>query len=128
MYPVSSCSQVVTQDIFDAINKLYADPNYADLSFNNVSANISDGYLNVRFTVTNQGLATSTPTKVIISNDEDSIEEVEIDTLIVGYGRIIKLNNIRLFPHALGNLTFVIENTSAEIDLSNNEATLNLVS
>jgi len=127
MYPISSCSQVVTEDIFQAIDAVYQDPSYADLAFRNVSAELNDGYLNVRFTVTNQGLVSSSSTVIDISSGDWKIDSVELDPLVVGYGRIVKLTNVRLFPHSIENITFTIQNTSAEIETANNEVTLSVI-
>ncbi|MEK7111981.1 MAG: matrixin family metalloprotease, partial [Patescibacteria group bacterium] len=94
MYPVRKCSQTIGQDIVDNINWLYSFPSLPDLAFENISATMSGRYLDLNLTIRNQGIRNSPGGTVEIYADGDLVKEIEFESLGIGHGRRILINNI----------------------------------
>jgi len=124
MYPISKCSQTIGQDIPDFINWLYSFQSLPDLTFENVSATMSGRYLDLNFTVRNQGLKDSMGVKVEIYADGEIIKEIESEPLKIGHGRRIVINNIFILQKSIDELRFFIKTDFEELDKENNEAIL----
>ena len=125
MYPVSKCSQTIGQDISDMINELYSFQSLPDLAFENVSATMSGRYLDLNFTIRNQGIKDSSGAKVEIYADGELVKEIESEPLDIGHGRSIFISNIFILQKSIDELRFSIKTNFEELDKENNEAILN---
>ena len=76
MYEVSKCSQVITSDIVNEINRLYSTSSLTDLVVNNLTASTHGRYLDVSFSVVNHGLKESEGADAIILINEEEIERI----------------------------------------------------
>ncbi len=126
MYNTSKCNQNIGQDIVDKINELYSSPSYPDLTFENVSAIMHGKYLDTNITIRNHGLKDSEKTKLIISSGEKIIKETEIDSLKIGYGITMSLNNILVSKINIQELKFLIDSNFSELKKNNNEIKLEI--
>ncbi len=126
MYPVSKCKQEISDDMIDLINTLYSVPSYADLSFENVSANMNGKYLNTNFTIRNHGLKDATSSKLTIYADGKEIKSMDIDPIKIGYGRSIYLSDVFITQLNVNKLEFIIETSFPELDEENNKIILEI--
>ena len=126
MYNVTKCNQNIGDDVIDRITELYSTPSYFDLSFENVSAIMHGKYLDTKLTIRNNGLIDSEKAKVIIYADEKQIKEIELDSLEIGYGITMSLNNIWVTQLSVEELKFVIDSNSPELEKNNNEMKLKI--
>ncbi len=126
MYNVSKCSQDIGQDITDKINKLYSFPSYSDLTFENVSAEMHGKYLDTNITIRNHGLKDSEKTKLMIYADEKLVKEIELNSLKIGYGTTITLNNVLVPKINIQELKFFIDSNFPELEKNNNEIKLKI--
>ena len=124
MYPVSKCSQTIGQDTIDMMNFLYSFQSLPDLAFENVSATMSGRYLDLNFTIRNQGLKDSPGGTVEIYADGEIVKEIESEPLEIGHGRRISINNIFILQKSIDELRFSIKTDFEELDKGNNEAIL----
>lgn len=126
MYYLSKCGQTIGQDQIDLINELYSVPTYADLSFENVSATMRGRYLDASISVRNHGLKASEKTKVVIYVDKKLIEEIELDSIEIGFGRTIILRNIWVSQINVEQLEFFIDSDFEELEKNNNRIILQI--
>ncbi len=126
LYNISECSQIIGQDVLDLINKLYITPSYSDLSFEDVSAFMHGKYLDANISVRNNGLIQSTSGVIKIIVDEETIKEIDIEELDVGYGRTVKLKNLWISKSSMNEINFLIEIKSNELNKDNNLVVLKI--
>lgn len=124
MYPVSKCSQTIGQDTLDLINWLYSFQSLPDLAFENISAAMRGRYLDLNFTMRNIGLKDSPGGTVEIYADGEIIKEIEFESLEIGHGRRILINNIFILQKKINELRFFIKTDFEELEKENNEAIL----
>ena len=124
MYPISSCKQTIGTEIVNLINELYSYPPKQDLLFEKASASISGRYLDLNFSIRNQGLKESEKTYVEIYANGKMIKDVQIESIKVGEGREIMIKNIMLMKTKIEDLKLVIPESNAELSNSNNEILL----
>jgi len=124
MYNITSCSQTMGEDIPELLNKLYAIPSYADLGFKNVSASLSGRFLDVDLSVVNVGLKSSDEFKIKIYADKGFVKEIEVESIDMGYGKLLSLKNIWVSQVSVSELEIVIESNFEEINLENNNINL----
>ena len=126
MYSISKCDQTIGQDTIDLLDWLYSFPSQPDLTLENVSATMSGAYLDVNMTIRNNGLKDSEKATIYIYADDKLVEEVELDVLGIGHGRIIILNNVFILKKNVDKLEFFIDYDFEELDKNNNKATLEI--
>jgi hypothetical protein len=126
MYPISKCGQTIGKDIPELINELYSTQSYADLVFENVSAIMKGRYLNVNMSIRNNGLKNSESVKVIIYADEKVVKEIDLDSLEIGYGRKINLENVLVPQINIEELEFFIDSDFNELEKNNNRIILKI--
>jgi hypothetical protein len=126
MYNITKCNQEIGEDIINKINDVYSTPNYFDLAFENVSAIMHGKYLDTNLTVRNHGLRDSEMVKIKIYADEKEIKEIELDSLKIGYGISMSLNNVLVLKLNINELKFVIESDFPELEKNNNEIKLKI--
>ncbi len=124
MYPVSDCSQTIGQDTINMINWLYSFRSLPDIAFENVSATMSGRYLDLNFAIRNQGLKDSPGGTVEIYADGEIVKEIEFESLGIGHGRMILINNIFILQKSIDELRFSIKTDFEELDKENNKAIL----
>jgi hypothetical protein len=126
MYNITKCSQRVGEDVVGKINNLYSHPSYSDLVFENVSANMRGKYLDSNITIKNHGLKDAENIKLKIYADEKLLKEISVDSVKIGYGLTLTLNNILVAKININELKFEISHNSPELDKENNEIKLEI--
>ena len=126
MYNISSCGQIIGDDIINLINSLYSTPSLPDLDFENVSAVMNGKYLDANISIRNNGLKSSENFSLAIYADEKFIEEINFDGLEIGYGRTVSLHNLWIPKINIENLEFLINYNFNEPNKNNNKITLEL--
>ena len=121
MYPVSKCSQTISQDIIDLIGQLYSFFSLPDLALENVSATMSGRYLDLTVVLRNQGLADSQAGTIEVYADGKRIQEIEFEPINIGHGRMITVTNIFIFQKRIDELRFLIKTNLEELEKENNE-------
>ncbi len=124
MYNVSSCGQEMGDDIINTINELYSYPSLADLSFENMSAQMNGRYLDTIIGVRNNGLVKSEEGKIIISADGKNVKELELDPLGVGEGVRITLENVWTGKVSVNEISYEIIYSGEELEKTNNKISL----
>lgn len=124
MYNFTSCDQTIGEDMVQLINDLYSIPSYPDLILENVSAVMNGRFLDVNLTVLNIGLADAPKSKIIIYADGNQIKEVNLESIGLGYGRIMTLGNIWVSQINVNELNFILKNDFNEINKENNKIKL----
>jgi len=128
MYNISKCSQTLGQDTINFINEVYLFPSHPDLAFENASAIRKGSYIDLNFTLRNNGLTSSEGLKVSVFADGKNIKEVDSDSLGIGHGRAIVLKNIFVLNRNIDLLEIVIEYDPPELNKENNKIELNIKS
>lgn len=124
MYPVSDCSQTLGNDIPALINKLYSTPSYPDLIVSNASAEINGRYLNLNFSVTNDGLLKSNSTTAKVYADDILVKTTTIRPLDIGNGLDISFTNIFLKKIKTNEIKIIVVNRTNELSTDNNKIIL----
>ncbi len=126
MYDITSCKQIIGDDIPAFINEIYDIPSLPDLSFEDAEGNLNGKYLNANLSVRNQGLVKSPKTSILVYADDKKIKEISLNELDVGYGTKVSLYNIWVNKISINEMRFVINSDFDELSMSNNEITLSL--
>lgn len=126
MYNMSGCDQTLGDDLINEINSLYTLESLPDLFFQNVSGFLHGQYLNINFTVKNYGLKKSEPLIVEISSEGKNIQNVDVPSLEVGFGRIIILENLLVPKFSISQIDLEIKTNYEEIDKKNNKLSLKI--
>ena len=126
MYNLSKCDQEISKDMINLIEEIYSYPSYADLAFQNVSAKMSGRFLDLNLTVKNNGLKKSENSIIKIYADEKLIEELDLEPMEIGTGRIVRLQNLLVTKISINELKLIIEYTHNELDKLNNEIVLEI--
>ena len=127
MYYMSKCGQTIGDDTIELINNLYAVRSAPDLTFGNVSADVRGTYVDMEINVKNNGLADSSPAKILIYAEDKLVKTLDLEALSIGTGRKINLGNLWISKRNPNRLTFIIESDFEEIDKVNNEIILDVV-
>lgn len=123
LYNVTSCNQILTRDVLDKIIELYSFESLPDLYFSDASAVKRGNYLNLNFTIKNQGLSYANNVTVEVTADGDK-ESFGLEGIGVGEGRVFSGQNIRV-PLKTSSIELEIKN-GRELFQDNNKLTLNL--
>ncbi len=126
MYPTTSCDQTIGSDIPQTIDKLYSTPNEPDLAFENATVVLNGKYLDVNFSVRNNGLKYSNNATIIVYADGKDIKEINFGPLDIGYGRKISLMNIWTRQTSVDQVEIKIQTDFTELNKSNNDVIFNL--
>jgi hypothetical protein len=124
MYNITSCNQIISDDMIQLINKLYSVPSYPDLAFGNVSAVMNGRFLFLNVTVINKGLSKSGKSTIEVYANENLIKEISVDKLDAGNGEIINLGNIFVSQVNINELNLEIKTNFSEINKDNNKIKL----
>ncbi len=126
MYNVTSCRETIGDDIPLIINNVYSYPNLVDLSLENVSALMNGKYLDINFTIKNNGLKDSNEFDVYLYADGEEVRSFEIKPLEIGYGKSIQLGNVWVSQLSVDEIKVVAVSDSEEFSKSNNEVLLKI--
>jgi len=120
MYEISECEQTMGYDIIDRINKIYSVPTQPDLVFENASALMHGQYLNIAYSIRNNGLKYSGISIIKILANEKEIQEIEIPAIEMGEGIQGYMINIFVKQIGIEEIEFIIENDFEELHKLNN--------
>lgn len=120
MYEISKCDQTMGNDIIDLINEVYSTPSEPDLSFESASASMHGKYLNINFSLRNDGLKNAGESYVNIMADGKQVEKIEIPPIEMGYGRKVSIENIWIKQINVENIEFILSADFKELDKANN--------
>ena len=120
IYNISSCDQEIGIDTINLIDSLYQEEGLPDLSFEDVSAKIHDGYLDANMSIRNIGLKDANESRIIITVKNKEVKEINVSELLIGEGILISLQNIKINQKSIDNVTFFIEDNFKELDKENN--------
>jgi Matrixin len=126
MYNVTSCDQTIGQDTIDLINELYSVQSYPDLAFENVSGTVDGRFLNVNLTVINSGLNDAPASKIIIYADETPVKEINLDSIKLGEGIFLNLQNVLISKINFNEINLEIVSNFSEITKENNKIKLEI--
>ena len=126
MYNVTNCGQTVGEDTIQLINELYKIGSLPDLVFENVSAKMNGRYLDTNVSIRNNGLKDAGISRLKIYADGKFEEEIQIESIILGYGRVVTLSNVRISQRSVEELEYVIESDFTELDKKNNRIKLKI--
>ena len=83
-------------------------------------------FLDVNISVRNNGLKDSEEAKIIIYADDRKVEEIELEPLQIGYGRMMILGNVWISQIVVNELEFYIDYDGNELDKENNRIKLDI--
>ncbi|MBT3691585.1 hypothetical protein HOG16_05090 [Candidatus Woesearchaeota archaeon] len=121
MYNITNCDQIIGPDIFELIDNVYVAESLPDLLIEKVSANLEGKYLSTNISIRNIGLKDASDSKLIIFVDGKQIEEVEIESMQMGYGRVLMFSNIWISQLRIDEIEYEIRTEFSELDKKNNK-------
>lgn len=135
MFNVSGCDQRMSADMVEIMTKLYSIEALGDAKIESMSGSVKGSYLNFNISILNEGLididdinltvfySTDSATKGGSEqpNNEKVIDTIELGKIEIGYGRTLRLENMKL-PRNVKRLWFIIdaENNVRELNEDNN--------
>ncbi|MBU3913278.1 MAG: matrixin family metalloprotease [Nanoarchaeota archaeon] len=125
MYNLTSCSQVVDEDIMQELASLYSVPGLPDLYFVGISAVKRGNYLNLNFSVRNQGLEDAQGVVVELESDSGTKESFDFGEILLGEGRIFSVQNLRVSLNTK-SVSLKIKSDGEELNDANSEVLLTL--
>ena len=125
MYNVSNCKQTIGEDIPSTINTLYTFETLPDLTFEDVSFELDNRYLNINMSVRNNGFKKSSASEIIIYADDSEIRRVELQSLDIGEGMKMMLVNLLLKQISVNEIKLEIVHAGNELDKENNVVIIN---
>ncbi len=125
MYNTSGCDQRMSDDMIKLMKDLYSFTALADIRIEEVSAVISGAYLNFNISVLNEGLLAVDDINLTILADGVVIDVVNLGGVDIGYGRTLRVENMRI-GRGVESVKFVVdsENSVRELDEGNNVITM----
>lgn len=126
MYNITKCNQVVTDDIINEINKLYSQKALPDLFFENISAVKHGRYLDINFTIKNQGLINADKILVEVDADNEKVKDLDFGEIEFGAAKLANIKNIELQSRNIDKIEVYIDkgNVINELNKDNNKAEL----
>lgn len=124
LYPVSSCNQILSTEYIDKLIEIYSVSSLPDLYFSEVSAVKKGMYLNLNFSVRNQGLANADDVKVDVEAGDKILDTFPLSSIDIGEGKMYTVENFRI-SSGTKQIRLVIKN-GREIYDNNNFADLTL--
>ena len=120
MFNVASCDGVITDDIINEIKRLYAIKPLPDLYFYIITEVKKGIYLDLDFTLKNQGLIDAENVYVNLYHESKQFESFDLNTIKFGAGKSIITENIKLPSKSVEQIIIKIESESEELDKNNN--------
>lgn len=121
MYNTSDCEQRLSDDMVDLLVELYSIKALSDAKISKLDAVLSGKYLSFNISVLNEGMLGIDHLDLTILSDGDVADVVELGELEIGYGRTLRVENMRV-PGGSEVLTFVVDadDLIRELDEENN--------
>jgi len=126
MYNFTSCRQTIGDEIPQRIDEIYSIPAQPNLVLENASASMSGRYLDLEFSVRNNGFAESQPAIIQIKMGDSVLKEVEIKSYEVGSGQIINLGNIFVSRLSMDGIELIIDYELPELNKEDNSIFLEI--
>jgi hypothetical protein len=122
MYNISKCNQRVTDDMIELVDALYEIEALADVWISNLSATKKGRYLDFNITVLNEGLLDVSSVDLSIVIGRDVVEVLDIGEIEIGFGRTLRVENLRLPSRGFDFVDFYIdkEDSIRELNEGNN--------
>lgn len=127
MYNTSSCNQRMSKDMIDLMKKLYSIEPLGDAKIGDVNGVLYGTYLNFNISILNEGLVDINDIDLAILVDGDVENIVDLGDIDVGYGRTLRVENMKI-GRGVEEIEFIVDyNDSArELDEENNIAILKI--
>ncbi len=121
MFNTSNCNQRMSEGLIAMVRKLYSVKPLGDAKIEKVTGVIKGGYLDFNISVLNEGLIDIPDINLTIFSDNRSVDIIDLGNIKIGYGRTLKVKNIRV-PSETKRVKFVVdaENNIRELDKTNN--------
>ena len=118
MYSVSSCKQVLTEDIKNELKRLYSIENLPELYFSEIDVKKHGSYIDFELKIKNQGLvkAKNIKLRIISTFSNNTIDEFDMGDIEYGEGKYLKVENLKI-PFRTKDIKFEIVNGK---ELNNN--------
>ncbi|MCK5617595.1 matrixin family metalloprotease [Candidatus Pacearchaeota archaeon] len=119
MYNSSKCSQEIGQDMIKLIDELYSYDPLPDLEIINVYGKLHDEYMDLNFSVRNDGLMDSGDSSIRVYSGNNAVKEIDIGVIELGAGVEVVLKNVLVGTKA-DNISILILHEFEEFDKDNN--------
>ena len=122
MYNVSRCDQRITDDMIELIDKLYSIEPLADALISELTAVKKGKYLDFNITILNEGLIGIDSINLSVVANDKEVQLVDLGELDIGYGRTLKVTNVKLPSINVERIDFIIdiEDNIRELNEENN--------
>jgi len=120
MFDISKCDQTIGKDIIEFINYIYSIPSQPDLLFENAYASMNGKYLDINFSIRNNGLKSAEESVVSIIVDGKEVKSIDVPSIEIGYGREVYMTNIWIKQISVQTVEFIIESDFEELNKINN--------
>jgi len=126
MYNISRCDQRITPDMSRIMIDLYSIVPLPDLEIEELTAVKRGKYIDYKITVANNGLLNAYDVSLSLSDGEEIFNTVQLEDIGVGYGRILKVENMKLPSRNTDEILFIVDSLDRiqEINEDNNQKTL----
>ncbi len=123
LYPYSSCSQRLTEEIISEIKRIYSVPAKAELEFKEAEISKGGSYLNFKAEISNKGLIP--PENIFIvgmdPNTNTKIKEFEMGRIEPGVSKVLTIENLKLPSRNIERVDLEIKSSTEEYFLENNK-------
>lgn len=126
MYNISKCNQEIGEDTLLTINKLYYSPGFPDLALSDVSTTLHGRYLDIKFTIQNNGLSKTKESEVKIYADDQEIKSFDIQELDPSVGRITTVENLFIQNRSVKEIKLKIIYNFEELNKENNKKIIDM--
>ncbi len=126
MYNLTNCEETIGEDMIQLINSLYSIESNPDLIFKDASASMAGRFVSINMTIINAGLKDAGESKINIYADGNLIKEIYLESLEIGNGRIITIENIFVTQISVSELELSINSNFNEINKGNNKIKLEI--
>ncbi len=96
MYNTSGCDQRMSEDMVEIMRELYSIEALSDARIESVNAVVHGKYLDFNISILNEGLVGIDSINLTIFADKEKIDVVELGNIDIGYGRTLKVENMKL--------------------------------
>ena len=119
MYPVTDCSQKISNKVFESIDELYSVKSAPDLVIEKSNASQSGRFLSFQISVANFGLKDANSVKLTVYADSEEVNSYDLNVVGIGVRKMIKVQNLKL-SSGVKRVSFSVETDENEISKSNN--------
>lgn len=108
MYNTSNCGQRMSDDMVEVMVELYSVEALSDARIESVEGVVRGRYLDFNISVLNEGLVGIDSIDLTILADGEEVDVVDLGKIEIGYGRILRVENMRL-PRGVESVEFVVD-------------------